>query len=475
MLHTKIICTIGPASDSAEMLEMMADAGMNVVRLNFSHGTHDSHREIVKKVRTLNLKNREFPVSILLDTKGPEIRTGDQHLKLITGSKIQVVNDPDLRDEKHLFVDYPYLTEQLGQGNHLLLDSGLVKLEVLENSGNSLQCRVLDGGMITPKRHVNLPGISVKLPGITISDRKDLKFALEEDVDAVALSFIRNRETVLEVRQMFREKGQQIKIIAKIENQEGVDNLEDIMHEADGIMVARGDLGIEIDMEELPHIQRRIAFLCAKYGKRLIVATQMLESMIENPVPTRAEITDIANAVFEQSDAIMLSGETSTGKYPVRCVETLIRIARRTENYPGVQFTENLIQEDGPDETLGKGRQMLAAAATRIARQLKVPGMLVITRKGRGATKMANLRVRGIPIFAFTETEKTRSTLMLLRGVYPYLLKFDEDPEQTIQNALRLLKNKQDMPSGVSIVVVADIMTGEGYVNCLQIRTLPED
>ncbi|SVC44984.1 uncharacterized protein METZ01_LOCUS297838, partial [marine metagenome] len=205
MLHTKIICTIGPASDSAEMLEMMADAGMNVVRLNFSHGTHDSHREIVKKVRTLNLKNREFPVSILLDTKGPEIRTGDQHLKLITGSKIQVVSDPDLRDEKHLFVDYPYLTEQLGQGNHLLLDSGLVKLEVLEKSGNSLKCRVLDGGMITPKRHVNLPGISVKLPGITISDRKDLKFALEEDVDAVALSFIRNRETVLEVRQMFRE------------------------------------------------------------------------------------------------------------------------------------------------------------------------------------------------------------------------------------------------------------------------------
>jgi pyruvate kinase len=201
----------------------------------------------------------------------------------------------------------------------------------------------------------------------------------------------------------------------------------------------------------------------------------MLESMIENPVPTRAEITDIANAVFEQSDAIMLSGETSTGKYPVRCVETLIRIARRTENYPGVQFTENLIQEDGPDETLGKGRQMLAAAATRIARQLKVPGMLVITRKGRGATKMANLRVRGIPIFAFTETEKTKSTLMLLRGVYPYLLKFDEDPEQTIQNALRMLKNKQDMPSGVSIVVVADIMTGEGYVNCLQIRTLPEE
>ena len=171
----------------------------------------------------------------------------------------------------------------------------------------------------------------------------------------------------------------------------------------------------------------------------------------------------------------MLSGETSTGKYPVRCVETLVRIARRTEVHPGVQFTENLIQEDGPEENQGKGRQMLAAAATKIARQLKVPGMLVITRKGRGATKMANLRVRGIPIFAFTESEKTISTLMLLRGVYPYLLKFDEDPELTIQNALKLLKKKQDMPSGISIVVVADIMTGEGYVNCLQIRTLPED
>ena len=473
MLHTKIICTIGPASDSAEILERLADSGMNVVRLNFSHGTHDSHRQIVKKVRNLN-QNREFPVSILLDTKGPEIRTGDQHLKLITGSKINVVCDPNLLDGNHLFVDYPHLINQLEQGNHILLDSGLVKLEVLENKGNSLMCRVMDGGMITPKRHVNLPGILVKLPGITDSDRRDLEFALEEDVDVVALSFLRNRYTIMEVREMFGEKGEQIKIIAKIENQEGVDNLEEIVQEADGVMVARGDLGIEIDMEELPHIQRKIAFLCAKYGKRLIVATQMLESMIENPMPTRAEITDIANAVFEQSDAIMLSGETSTGKYPIRCVETLVKIARRTENYPGVQFTENLIQEDGPDETQGKGRQMLAAAATRIARQLKVPGIVVITRKGRGAIKMSNMRVRSIPIFAFTETEKTRSTLMLLRGVYPYLLQFSEDPEETIQNALTLLKEKQDMPEGVSIVVIADIMTGEGYVNCLQIRTLPE-
>ena len=474
MLHTKIICTIGPASDSPEVLENLADAGMNVARLNFSHGTHDSHRNIVEKIRLLNT-NREFPVAILLDTKGPEIRTGDQHMKLITGTQVRVVSDPELKDERHLFVDYPHLTEQLGQGNHILLDSGLVKLEILENHGDSLACRVLDGGTITPKRHVNLPGISVKLPGITLSDRKDLEFALEENVDVVALSFLRNRDTVLEVREMFRERGEQIKLIAKIENQEGVDNLEEIIQVTDGIMVARGDLGIEIDMEELPQIQRKIAYLCAKYGKRLIVATQMLESMMENPVPTRAEITDIANAVFEQSDAIMLSGETSTGKYPVRCVETLVRIARRTEVHPGVQFTENLIQEDGPEENQGKGRQMLAAAATKIARQLKVPGMLVITRKGRGATKMANLRVRGIPIFAFTESKKTISTLMLLRGVYPYLLKFDEDPELTIQNALRLLKKKQDMPSGISIVVVADIMTGEGYVNCLQVRTLPED
>ncbi len=464
MLSTKIICTIGPASDSLDILAELAAEGMNVARLNFSHGTHKSHLQIIEKIRELN-KHRQFPIAVLLDTQGPEIRTGDREMKLIPGECVSVNTPPNEEREGSLYVNYPHLLDDLEIGNRISIDGGLMCLEVLGKSEKGLECEVIHGGLVEGHRHVNLPGTIVKLPGITETDKQDILFGIEQNVDIIALSFVRNAETIREVRNLLGENAEHIKLIAKIENQEGVDRLKEIVMEADGVMVARGDLGIEVEMEEVPQIQRRIAFLCAKYGKRLIVATQMLESMIENPVPTRAEVTDVANAVFEQTDAIMLSGETSVGKYPVGSVKTLTRIARRTEDFPGVNYTEKLLK--------GQKGQHLAESAIQIATNLKIRAVVVITRNGRGAAYLSNLRPHKINIYSFTNSPRVLSSMTLYRGVYPFLMELQENPEGSIQDALSILHEKEGFEPEEKVVVLANILTGEGYCTSLQIRSIP--
>ena len=464
MLSTKIICTIGPASDSPKKLVKLAGEGMNVARLNFSHGTHHTHKQIIEQIRKLN-KDRQYPIAIMLDTQGPEIRTGDLEMKLVTGERVSVNTSPNDEKEGLIYVNYPHLKDDLEIGNSILIDGGLMRLEVLAKTEIGLECEVIYGGMLKGHRHVNLPGTIVKLPGITETDKKDILFGIEQNVDIIALSFVRNSETIREVRDLLGESAEHIKLIAKIENQEGVERLEEIIQEADGVMVARGDLGIEVQMEEVPQIQRRIANLCAKYGKRLIVATHMLESMIENPVPTRAEVTDVANAVFEQTDAIMLSGETSVGKYPVRSVAALVRIAKHSENFPGVNFTEKLIKTT-------KG-QLIAESAIQIATKLKIRGIIVITRNGRGAGYLSNLRPRQIGLYSFTYNSKVFSSMTLYRGVYPIFMEFSKNPEDTIQNALKILKEKEGFVAEEQVVVLANLITGEGYCTSLQIRSIP--
>jgi len=464
MLSTKIICTIGPASNSPKKLADLAEAGMNIARLNFSHGTHHSHKKIIEQIRKLN-KDRQYPISIMLDTQGPEIRTGDKVITLISGKRVCVTIPPNEESEGTLFVNYVDLKDDLKEGSCISLDGGLISLKVCGKNKKGLDCEVIDGGVVKAHRHVNLPGAIVKLPGITETDKQDILFGIEQKVDVIALSFVRSSETIREVRASLGVHAQQIKLIAKIENQEGVERLEEIVQEADGVMVARGDLGIEVELEEVPQIQRRIAYLCAKYGKRLIVATHMLESMIENPVPTRAEVTDVANAVFEQTDAIMLSGETSVGKYPVRSVEALVRIARHSENYPGVNFTEKLIKTS-------KG-QLIAESAIQIATKLKIRAIVVITRNGRGAGYLSNLRPRQIGLYSFTYNSKVFSSMTLYRGVYPILMEFNNNPEDTIQNALRILKEKESFAAEEQVVVLANLITGEGYSSSLQVRSIP--
>ncbi|MFZ9114669.1 MAG: pyruvate kinase, partial [bacterium] len=326
MRCTKIICTIGPSSREPEMLRRLQQAGMNIARLNFSHGDHNTHGEVVGRIRDLN-QTLKYPVAVMLDTQGPEIRTGFNEVNLVVGDELRVTVPPTEEQAdppvKTLHVNYQYLIDEVKPGQSLSVDSGLVKLKVLSREEDHLRCEVIHGGFLKGRRHVNLPGVAVQLPSITAKDKEDLLFAKEMDLDGIALSFVRNADAVREAKEILGDESKGMKIIAKIENQEGVENMEQILEEADGIMVARGDLGLEVDMEELPQLQRRMAYLCAIHGKRLIVATHLLESMIEFPVPTRAEVTDVANAVYEQADAVMLSGETASGKFPVEAVETL--------------------------------------------------------------------------------------------------------------------------------------------------------
>lgn len=465
MRKTKIICTLGPATDNLPMLEKLYAAGMNVVRLNMSHGDHESHARAIAQVRELNGKV-PHPVAMLLDTQGPEIRTGDlsQDLHVAEGDVITVsVRSSDNVEETSLQINYEDLLDAVDIGDRITVDNGLINFQVLEKLERSMRCRVVDGGTLKSKRHVNLPGVRVNLPAITKKDERDILFGLEQGVDFIALSFVRDANDVLQLRELMGERGSNVRIIAKIEDQEGVRNLEAIIEAADGIMVARGDLGVEIRVEMLPNVQRRIVRLCAEYGKRVIVATHLLESMITNPIPTRAEVTDVANAVYEEVDAVMLSGETTIGKYPVKCVEMLDRIARESEKTPGLSFSDDL-QVDGD-------KQHMARAAVDLAESLRARGIVVITRRGVMASYVANCRPRLCPIFAFTEHEATRRHLALNYSSYAFAVRFHEEPEQTLAEVFAALQTSGAASRGDTLVVVSDVLTGPN-VNAVQVRSL---
>jgi pyruvate kinase len=467
MRKTKIICTIGPATGSFPMLEKLAGAGMDIVRLNMSHGDHESAAQVIKSIKTLNRKVK-YPIAVLMDTQGPEIRTGDlaDELELRNGSIISItVRDTKDVEASSFHIHYDDLIETVNVGDRITVDNGIINLEVLEKGDSgTMKCKVIDGGILKSKRHVNLPGIRVNLPAITKKDRADILFALEQQVDFIALSFVREAKDVRELKELMGDKAGKIKIIAKIEDQLGVKNLEEILEESDGIMVARGDLGVEINVAELPNVQRRIVKLCAERGKRVIVATHLLESMIENPIPTRAEVTDVANAIYEEVDAVMLSGETTIGKYPVRCVEQLVEIAEASENFTGLEYTKNLIRNDE--------KQHLAATAVNLAESLKAAGIVVITRRGYMADYVTNCHPQHTRIFAFTNDSQTRRRLMLNRNLSPFRTAFSSDPEKTLNTAFQVLEERAGLKSGDKVVVISDVLAGSG-IEAIQIRALP--
>ena len=417
MRKTKIICTIGPSSESFTMLEKLAKAGMNIVRLNMSHGDHESHMKVIKSVRTLN-KKLENPIAILIDTQGPEIRTGDikQELNLKKDDIISVVARGEENVEfTSIRVNYEDLVNDVTIGDMITVDNGLINLEVLTKEDRTMQCKVIDGGILKSKRHVNLPGIRVNLPAITEKDKRDILFSISQEVDFIALSFVRNAEDVDQLKALLGNKVEKIKVISKIEDQEGLKNLSEILDKSDGVMVARGDLGVEIAIEKLPRVQRRIIRLCAQQGKRVIVATHMLESMIKNPIPTRAEVTDVANAVYEEADAIMLSGESAMGKYPVKCVEILSRITLSIEQSPGLQFVKDLSLENDKAE--------IASAAVKLAESIKAKAIIVPTRRGKMANYVTNCHPQTPIICAFTNDSRTRRQLVLNRNVLSFVQK----------------------------------------------------
>ncbi len=466
MRKTKIICTIGPATESLEMLKRLYAAGMNVVRLNMSHGDHPSHARVIEAVRELNA-GAQYPVALVLDTQGPEIRTGtlNHDLQLNEGDVITVnVRSGESVEETSFQINYEDLLEAVDRGDRITVDNGLINLEVLEKLDRALRCRVVDGGTLKSRRHVNLPGIKVNLPAITSKDRRDILFGIEQGIDYVALSFVREPSDVLQLRELLAEHGGgAVKIIAKIEDQEGVKNLEGIIEVADAIMVARGDLGVEIPMEQLPGVQRKIVRLCAEKGKRVIVATHLLESMITNPLPTRAEVTDVANAVYEEVDAIMLSGETTVGKYPVRCVEFLDRISRETELSRGLRFYENLRSD--------VDKQHLAASAVQLAESLRVPAIVVITRRGVMANYVANCRPRHAQIHAFTNDAGTCQQLALNYATFAHRIHFHDEAETILLEAFATLRAQHSFPDDAKVVVVSDILAADG-VDAVQVRKL---
>ena len=465
--QTKIICTLGPSSDSAERIEQLARAGMNVARLNMSHGDHDSHRRTIRHIRRLGLR-LNHPIAVLMDLQGPAIRTGERrgNLELGVGEEFSVsVASTEDPEEKSIHVDYEDMVHQLKVGDRITVDNGLINLEVLEVRSRDLRCRVLDGGTLGSRKHINLPGVRINLPSISEQDKADIRFGIEHDVDFLAVSFVRSAEALREAGRVILEAGgHHARLIAKIENQEGIDNLDEIIAESDGVMVARGDLGVEVQFAELPVAQRTMVRKCAIAGKPVIVATHLLESMIEHPMPTRAEVSDVANAVYEQTDAIMLSGETATGLHPVRCVEVLDQIARRTEKEDGLGF-----------HTLrppGTVREQLANSACRLADSLGAPAIVVITRTGRLGQLVSSFRPKSAIIYAFTNVSAARRALWLSRSVVPFEMALSDEPEQTVVDAFQRLRRHNRLVPGDPIVVVSDVATSHGDVTAIQVRTV---
>jgi pyruvate kinase len=465
--RTKIVATLGPATDSAEMIGKLIAAGVNVVRLNMSHAPHDWVRRVVKDIRAAAAASRRF-VGVMLDTQGPAIRTGELPvpLALQPGQKFTLtVRGERSEEECSVDVNYANFVNDISVGDVVLIDNGALEMKVLDKSGNKVRCEVLTAGTLGSRRHINLPGVKVSLPALTAKDIADVKLGLEVGVDFVALSFVREARDLLQLRELLQETFNPPLIIAKIEDQQAVANLDEIVREADAVMVARGDLGIEVPFEELPIIQRRVVKTCLQQGKAVIVATHMLESMIESPMPTRAEVTDVANAVFEQADAIMLSGETTVGSYPLKCIEVFHRVARRIERSGGANYFEQAALETA--------RQKLVKSAVVMANELKSEAILVFTRRGNMARYTGWMRPRYSQVYALCGRESVAAGLTLSWGVIPLVVPFDLiDPENTIEAALKQLVTEGRLQVGSTVVIIGSILVGEQIVDAVQMRVV---
>jgi pyruvate kinase len=464
--RTKIISTLGPATDSAEMIGKLIDAGVNIFRINMSHAPHDWVRRVVTDIRAVSSARKKF-TGIMMDTQGPAIRTGDLGvpLDLKPGQKFTLTVRGERDLEQHsVDVNYENFVNDISVDDVVLIDNGTIEMKVLNKSGNKVECEVLTEGKLGSRRHINLPGVKVSLPALTAKDIKDVHLGLELKVDFIALSFVREARDLMQLRELFGDKHTPF-VIAKIEDQEAIKNLEAIVKEADGIMVARGDLGIEIPYEDLPIVQRRIVKTCLRFGRPVIVATHMLESMIDSPMPTRAEVTDVANAVFEEADAIMLSGETTVGKYPIKCIEVFDRIATRIERSGSAQF------HDAAE--LSSPRQKLVKSAVVMANDLKASAILVFTRHGSMARYASWMRPHYSPIYAICDNEDCAREMALSWGVTPFVMPFDFiDPQNTVETALKNLTEQHRLQPGSTVVIIGAISVGTEIVDAVQMRVV---
>jgi len=465
MRKTKIICTLGPATEKTETIRRLIARGADVFRLNMSHAPREWVHEIVPRVRKLATAAGR-PVGILLDTQGPAIRTGPVKtpLELKKDDVLEfTVRHAKKTQKKSVEVNYDKFTDDVKPRDTVLVDNGLIKLMVIEKKKNRVFCKVMTPAALGSRRHINLPGVHISLPPLTKKDIADVALGAQLGVDFVALSFVRKSGDLIELRDLLARKKSKAQVLAKIEDQAAVESIDDIIKTADIVMVARGDLGIEVPMEELPIIQRRIVKTCIRLGKPVVVATHLLESMITNRIPTRAEITDVANAVFEQADAIMLSGETSVGRYPVECVEVLNRVAARIERSGGAGYAASAILDDARKKTV--------ASAVVLANSLARSKIIVFTRHGRMARHTSNLRPERATIFAFTPSEEVRRQLSICWGVCAARIEFSNDPNMTIETAQKYLRDQKLISAGDNLVIVSDVRARDALIDCVQLRT----
>ena len=460
---TKIVCTLGPASENEETLRELIKNGLNVCRLNFSHGSHEEHKgrmDLVKKLR----EELNMPTAILLDTKGPEIRTGKfdvPEVFLEEGQTFTITMKDVIGDKERCTVSYKGLANDVKPGDTILIDDGLVGLTVKEVNNDDIVCEVQNSGIVKNHKGVNVPGVKVNLPAITEKDRSDIEFGIEQGIDFIAASFVRKVSDVLAIREILEaNNAEHIKIISKIENQEGVDNLDEIIEVSDGIMVARGDLGVEIPTEEIPVVQKLMIKKCNEAGKPVITATQMLDSMIRNPRPTRAEVTDVANAIYDGTDAIMLSGETAAGKYPVEAVKTMATIAKRAE-----ETMRNRRDKINKSKNV---TDAISYATCTTAMDLEAKAILSSTASGHTARMVSKFRP-DCPIVATTSNESVRRQLALTWGVLPLMREKSANIDQVIVNSIEAAKTSNYVSKDDVVVITAG---GGETTNLIKVETV---
>ena len=473
MRKTKIICTLGPSTDKDGVLEELIKEGMNVARFNFSHGLHDEQKGRIDKLKEIRTRLGK-PIAALLDTKGPEIRIcefADGKITLKEGQLFTLTPDDIEGNEKIVSITYKELYKDVRPGNHILIDDGLIDLEVQKIKGHDIVCKVINGGVLGNKKGVNLPGVEVNMPFISPKDHDDILFGIKEGYDFIAASFTRTAADIKEIRDILEKNGGQgIKIIAKIENQQGVDNIDSIIEAADGIMIARGDMGVEIPLEDVPVIQKDIISKVYTAGKQVITATQMLDSMIKNPRPTRAETTDVANAIYQGTSAIMLSGETAAGKYPVEALKTMVKIAVRTE--ADVEYNKQFrVRYNGGASNMTTA---ISHATCMTAIDLDAKAIIAITRSGNTARMVSKYRP-GCMIIGCTPDERTCRQMNLAWGVTPIHMKEEYSMEILLLHATEAAENKGYVKKGDVVVLTVGVPLGRsGNTNLLKATVVGE-
>lgn len=469
---TKIVCTIGPASRDADTMREMLEAGMNVARLNFSHGTHEEHRKTIETFRRVR-DEQDCPAAILLDTKGPEIRLGDFENGseiLEEGDEFTLTSEECPGTKKRVSTTYKALPSQVSLGTSILIDDGRVRLRVAGTTEDEVRCIVVNGGKVSNRKGVNIPNQSLDLEYISEADRQDILFGIEMDVDYVAASFVRSGADVKVLRSLLNENGgDRIKIISKIENTEGIENFKEILALSDGIMIARGDMGVEVDFEKLPGIQKKFIKECCKAGKTVITATQMLESMTHSPAPTRAEITDVANAVFDGTSAVMLSGESAAGDYPVETVKAMAKIVSQAEEDAEEVNQYKFLEVETNDRDVSNA---MGHAACTTAHDIKASAIVAITTSGYTAEMMAKYKPVE-PIIAATPDSKTYHQQALTRGVYPVLTQRSSNWNDLMEKAIEGAERMKFVKKGDCIVLSAGMpLQVPGTTNLIRVKTI---